>query len=75
MEAGLASFGSPDEVVEGLARYAEETGYDQVMLLMALAGLPAADTLRSMELFAAHVMPQLASLRPALPAEERAGTV
>lgn len=61
IESGRAIFGSPDEVAEGLARYAEETGYQRILLLMALAGLPAADTLRSMELFATRVLPQLRS--------------
>lgn len=59
LELGMAIFGSPDQLVDGLGRYAEATGYRQVMLLMAIAGLPAADVLRSMELFAARVLPQL----------------
>ncbi len=61
LQEGLALFGSPEQVVDSLGRYAEETGYQQVMLLMAIAGLPAADTMRSMELFAARVLPQLAA--------------
>ena len=63
LETGRAIFGSADEVVDGLGRYAEETGYERVLLLMALAGLPAAETMRSMELFAARVMPQLGDPR------------
>jgi alkanesulfonate monooxygenase SsuD/methylene tetrahydromethanopterin reductase-like flavin-dependent oxidoreductase (luciferase family) len=59
LESGRAIFGSPDEVVEGLGRYLEETGYQRVLLLMALAGLPGAETMRSMELFAARVIPQM----------------
>ena len=59
LEQGLAIFGNPDQVVDGLARYGEETGFDKVMLLMAVAGIPSADVVRSMELFAARVMPQL----------------
>lgn len=65
LEGGLAFMGSPDAVVDGLGRYLEQTGYEKVMLLMALAGLPHADTLRSMELFAARVQPQFASMQPA----------
>ena len=71
LDAGLALIGSPAEVADALGRYAEETGYRRVMLLMALPGLPAADTLRSMELFAAHVMPQLAEAHAgSVPARE-----
>ncbi|HEY7294695.1 MAG TPA: LLM class flavin-dependent oxidoreductase [Dehalococcoidia bacterium] len=59
IEEGLASFGGPEEVAESLRRYAAETGYERVLILMALAGVPGAATLRSMELFAAEVMPRL----------------
>ena len=59
LDEGLAAIGGPDEVVESLGRYLEATGYGRVLLLMALPGLAAADALRSMELFAARVMPQL----------------
>ncbi|MHB8576831.1 MAG: LLM class flavin-dependent oxidoreductase [Dehalococcoidia bacterium] len=59
LDLGLASFGSPDEVVEGLGRSVDATGNPRIMLQMALAGLPGADTRRSMELFAAKVMPQM----------------
>lgn len=65
LDSGLAFLGSPDHVVDGLGRYLEATRYERVMLLMALAGLPHAGTLRSMELFAAKVAPQLASMQPA----------
>ncbi|HLZ71925.1 MAG TPA: LLM class flavin-dependent oxidoreductase [Dehalococcoidia bacterium] len=62
LEEGLASFGNPDDVVESLQRYAAETDYERVLILMALAGVPGAATLRSMELFAAEVMPRLAGV-------------
>jgi alkanesulfonate monooxygenase SsuD/methylene tetrahydromethanopterin reductase-like flavin-dependent oxidoreductase (luciferase family) len=65
LDLGLAFFGSPDQIADGLGRYIEETRYERVMLLMALAGLPRADTLRSMELFAAKVTPQLVAMQPA----------
>ena len=69
---GLAIIGSPDEVVDGLGRYAEETGFQRVMLLIALAGLPSPDALRSMELFAARVLPQLTVRHtPAAPPSHR----
>lgn len=61
LDTGMVILGSPDEVVDGLGRYLEETGYHRLMVLIALAGLPAADAFRAMDLFAARVMPQLAS--------------
>jgi alkanesulfonate monooxygenase SsuD/methylene tetrahydromethanopterin reductase-like flavin-dependent oxidoreductase (luciferase family) len=48
--------GDYDKVAERLHRY-ERLGVDEVNLYMAL-GVPHADTIRSMELFAEHVMPQ-----------------
>ena len=65
LDGGLAMIGGPDEVAEGLARYVEETGFRRVMVLMALAGLPMADAMRSMDLFAARVLPQLVHGQPA----------
>jgi alkanesulfonate monooxygenase SsuD/methylene tetrahydromethanopterin reductase-like flavin-dependent oxidoreductase (luciferase family) len=62
LDEGLAAIGGPDEVVDSLGRYIEATGYRRILLLMALPGLPAADALRSMELFATRVMPQLNGL-------------
>lgn len=67
LDEGLAVFGGPDEVVERLGRYAEETGYDRVLLLMALPGLAANETMRSMEMFAARVLPQLQERTPVYP--------
>jgi alkanesulfonate monooxygenase SsuD/methylene tetrahydromethanopterin reductase-like flavin-dependent oxidoreductase (luciferase family) len=59
LDMGLAIFGTPDQVVDGLGRYAESTGYTRVLLLVALAGLPGTAAIRSMELFSTRVMPQL----------------
>lgn len=71
LESGRAIFGGADEVVDGLGRYGTMTGYDRVLLLMSLAGMPASLAIRSMELFAARVMPQLAAWTP--PAVTAAG--
>ena len=52
--------GTPDEVRDGLTQYCEATGYQRVLLLMALPGLPTDLALRSMRLFAEQVAPALA---------------
>jgi alkanesulfonate monooxygenase SsuD/methylene tetrahydromethanopterin reductase-like flavin-dependent oxidoreductase (luciferase family) len=52
--------GTPDEVHDGLTQYREATGYQRVLLLMALPGLPTDLALRSMRLFAEKVAPALA---------------
>jgi alkanesulfonate monooxygenase SsuD/methylene tetrahydromethanopterin reductase-like flavin-dependent oxidoreductase (luciferase family) len=52
--------GTPDEVRDGLRQYCEATGYQRVLLLMALPGLPTELALRSMRLFAEKVAPDLA---------------
>jgi alkanesulfonate monooxygenase SsuD/methylene tetrahydromethanopterin reductase-like flavin-dependent oxidoreductase (luciferase family) len=52
LEAGLAFIGTPGEVRKGLQEYLDATGYQRVLLLMALPGLDTALALRSMRLFA-----------------------
>jgi alkanesulfonate monooxygenase SsuD/methylene tetrahydromethanopterin reductase-like flavin-dependent oxidoreductase (luciferase family) len=56
---GWALIGTPGEVRDGLQRYLEATGYQRVLLLMALPGLPTDLALRSMRLFAEEVAPAL----------------
>jgi hypothetical protein len=48
-----------DEVRDGLRQYLEATGYQRVLLLMALPGIETALALRSMRLFANEVAPTL----------------
>jgi len=60
---GWALIGTPDEVREGLDRYLEATGYERVLLLMALPGLSTDLALRSMRMFAEEVAPKLARRR------------
>jgi alkanesulfonate monooxygenase SsuD/methylene tetrahydromethanopterin reductase-like flavin-dependent oxidoreductase (luciferase family) len=64
LDTNTAMFGNPDEVAERLARYADNTGLTRLMLLVAIPGLPVADVLRSMELCAAHVLPQFTADHP-----------
>jgi alkanesulfonate monooxygenase SsuD/methylene tetrahydromethanopterin reductase-like flavin-dependent oxidoreductase (luciferase family) len=56
---GWALIGTPDEVRDGLDRYLEATGYERVLLLMALPGLSTDLALQSMRLFAEEVSPKL----------------
>jgi len=64
MHDGLAHFGTPDEVREGLRSYMEATGHQRIMLLMALPGLEAGPALRSMRLFVDEVAPALTAVAP-----------
>jgi len=52
LESGMALIGTPAEVRKGLQEYVDATGYQRVLLLMAMPGLPTADAMRSMKLFA-----------------------
>ena len=56
---GWALIGTPHEVRDGLQKYLDATGYEHVLLLMALPGLPTDLALRSMRLFADEVRPTL----------------
>jgi alkanesulfonate monooxygenase SsuD/methylene tetrahydromethanopterin reductase-like flavin-dependent oxidoreductase (luciferase family) len=59
LATGWTLLGTPDEVREGLGQYLEATGYQRVLLLMALPGLPTELALRSMRMFAEHVAPAM----------------
>ena len=50
---------NPAEVRDGLSRYLDATGYERVLLLMALPGLSTELAFRSMRLFADEVAPKL----------------
>ena len=60
---GWAIVGTPAEVREGLQRYRGATGYERVLLLMALPGLDTDLALRSMRLFAEEVVPAMEPAR------------
>jgi alkanesulfonate monooxygenase SsuD/methylene tetrahydromethanopterin reductase-like flavin-dependent oxidoreductase (luciferase family) len=49
--------GTPDDVRKGLQQHCATLGYQRVLLLMALPGLETELALRSMRLFAEHVVP------------------
>lgn len=72
---GFAVVGSPSTVAARLAELHAELGFGQIIGLFALGGLPHEQTIASMELFAADVMPVLRPLSVATPtAVEPAGT-
>jgi alkanesulfonate monooxygenase SsuD/methylene tetrahydromethanopterin reductase-like flavin-dependent oxidoreductase (luciferase family) len=54
---GWALVGTPDEVRDDLQKFREDTGYERVLLVMALPGLDTGRALRSMRLFAEHIAP------------------
>jgi alkanesulfonate monooxygenase SsuD/methylene tetrahydromethanopterin reductase-like flavin-dependent oxidoreductase (luciferase family) len=57
LDAGLAIIGDADEVRASLQEYLEATGYQRVLLLMAIPGLPTSAALASMRLFVDQVAP------------------
>jgi alkanesulfonate monooxygenase SsuD/methylene tetrahydromethanopterin reductase-like flavin-dependent oxidoreductase (luciferase family) len=56
---GWTVLGTPEEVRDQLQGYLDVTGYERVLLLMALPGLDTALALRSMRMFAEQVAPKL----------------
>ncbi|HEX2170871.1 MAG TPA: LLM class flavin-dependent oxidoreductase, partial [Dehalococcoidia bacterium] len=59
LKSGAAFFGTPDQVVDQIGRFHETTGIHNVLCFMSVRAMDSAKVLRSMELFAAKVMPQL----------------
>jgi alkanesulfonate monooxygenase SsuD/methylene tetrahydromethanopterin reductase-like flavin-dependent oxidoreductase (luciferase family) len=57
LDTGWMLIGTADEVRDGLQRYLDTTGYQRVLLLMALPGLDTDLALRSMRMFAHEVAP------------------
>jgi alkanesulfonate monooxygenase SsuD/methylene tetrahydromethanopterin reductase-like flavin-dependent oxidoreductase (luciferase family) len=60
LDDGWALIGTPDEVKDALQDYLGATGFQRVLLLMALPGLDSHLALRSMRLFADAVAPAMA---------------
>jgi alkanesulfonate monooxygenase SsuD/methylene tetrahydromethanopterin reductase-like flavin-dependent oxidoreductase (luciferase family) len=56
---GWVLVGTPTEVRDGLGKYLEATGYQHVLLVMALPGMDTDLALRSMRLFADEVAPAM----------------
>jgi alkanesulfonate monooxygenase SsuD/methylene tetrahydromethanopterin reductase-like flavin-dependent oxidoreductase (luciferase family) len=67
VEDGRAVAGTPDRVAETLQRHVAATGMNYIVGRFAFGDIALGDSLRSVELFARHVMPALR--RDAKPAE------
>jgi alkanesulfonate monooxygenase SsuD/methylene tetrahydromethanopterin reductase-like flavin-dependent oxidoreductase (luciferase family) len=70
LDDGWALIGTPAEVREGLRAYVDATGYQRILLVMALPGLETSFALRSMRMFADEVAPALADLAPRVAARD-----
>jgi len=70
VEGQYAIVGSPETVLERLTANVERLGVGNLLGLFQLGTLPADDTRRNLELFAAEVMPKL---RERFPGTERIG--
>jgi alkanesulfonate monooxygenase SsuD/methylene tetrahydromethanopterin reductase-like flavin-dependent oxidoreductase (luciferase family) len=64
LDDGWALIGTAGEVRDGLQKYLDATGYQHVLLLMALPGLATSLALRSMRLFAEEVAPAMEATGP-----------
>jgi alkanesulfonate monooxygenase SsuD/methylene tetrahydromethanopterin reductase-like flavin-dependent oxidoreductase (luciferase family) len=71
LDDGWAHFGTAAEVRAGLQEHLDATGYQRVLLVMALPGLPTDLALRSMRLFAEEVAPALTAPAPHVDAVSR----
>ena len=59
IDLGMMVCGSPETVLETLSGHHRALGFGSLLCMMQFGTLPAAETLSSMELFAAEVMPKL----------------
>ena len=66
MERDHLLIGSPESVTERMSRLTRSHGIQHWLLQMGFPGIGAADVDRSLELFAAEVMPELRKLAPSL---------
>jgi alkanesulfonate monooxygenase SsuD/methylene tetrahydromethanopterin reductase-like flavin-dependent oxidoreductase (luciferase family) len=58
-EQGFCIFGTPETVRQRLLEYQKTMGFGKMVCLMQFGSLPAELTRKSMDLFAAEVMPHL----------------
>jgi luciferase family oxidoreductase group 1 len=57
LRAGAAFYGTPQQVVDQIGRFRERSGVENLVCFMSVRGMDPGKVLRSMELFAAKVMP------------------
>lgn len=62
VQAGAVVYGSPDQVVDQIGEMAELCGMTTYLAWTRIGGLPQEKVLRSMELMASRVIPQLRSM-------------
>jgi alkanesulfonate monooxygenase SsuD/methylene tetrahydromethanopterin reductase-like flavin-dependent oxidoreductase (luciferase family) len=73
MESGAAWVGTPEEIREAIARAADEFGgFEHASMQVNFSSLPFDEALRSMDLFAAEVMPHFAAGAETLRARDAA---
>lgn len=58
LTSGAAFFGTPDRVADQIGRFHERTGIENLVCVMGVGAMDPATIRRSMELFAAKVLPQ-----------------
>ena len=61
LQAGAAFFGTPNQVADQIARFHEFTGIENLLCFTSVRAMDPVKVMRSMELFAAKVMPQFAT--------------
>jgi alkanesulfonate monooxygenase SsuD/methylene tetrahydromethanopterin reductase-like flavin-dependent oxidoreductase (luciferase family) len=54
-----AVIGTPEQIIEQLSIWQQESGFDEIMCQVYAAGMPHADSLRSLELLGQGVLPHL----------------
>ena len=57
LRAGTAFYGTPNQVVDQIGAFREYTGIENLLCFMSVRAMDPAKVMRSMELFAAKVMP------------------
>jgi alkanesulfonate monooxygenase SsuD/methylene tetrahydromethanopterin reductase-like flavin-dependent oxidoreductase (luciferase family) len=67
VQGGAVIAGSPDEVVDRIGRITETCGITHYLCWTRIGGLAHPKVMRSMELMASKVMPQLRGTIPAIP--------
>jgi len=65
VRAGAAFHGTPDQVIDQIGQFHERTGIDNLLCFMSVRTMNPTKVMRSMELFAARVMPHFSKAHSA----------